>query len=169
MKIKAIRPIGKKKVYDITVADAEHYALKNNVASHNTGIYYSANNIFIIGRQQEKDSEGIKGWNFVLNIEKSRYVKEKSKLIFQVTYDGGISKWGGLLDEALAGGFVTKPSNGWYARKGEDKKYRLVDTDNKDFWLPIISTTEFQEYITDKYQLAYRSMFNGDFDDEGEE
>lgn len=138
------------------------------VMSGGTGGMYSSNTVFIIGKSQEKDADGIKGWNFSLSIEKSRFVREKAKLTFQVTYEGGLNKWGGLLDEALDGGFVTKPSNGWYQRKGEDKKYRLIDTNTKDFWLPILTTSEFQEFISDKYKLAHSVNMIAD-DEEGEE
>ena len=54
MKITKIEKVGKHKVYDITVADNHQYILENGVVTHNTGIYYSASNIFIIGRQQDK-------------------------------------------------------------------------------------------------------------------
>ena len=45
-----------------------------------TGIYYSADNIWIIGRRQNKTGTEVTGYDFVVNIEKSRYVKEKSKI-----------------------------------------------------------------------------------------
>ena len=124
-----------------------------DVVSGGTGIYYSADNIFIIGRQQEKDGTDVIGYNFIINVEKSRYVREKSKIPVEVTYEGGISKWSGLLDVALEGGFVVKPSNGWYSRKGEDDKYRLKDTYNKEFWLPILTKKEFREYVEDNYKV----------------
>ena len=50
-----------------------------------TGSYYSADNIFIIGRQQEKEGTEIVGYNFIINVEKSRYVKEKSKIPITVS------------------------------------------------------------------------------------
>jgi RecA/RadA recombinase len=84
------------------------------IVSGGTGLYYSADNIFIIGRQQEKEGTEVVGYNFIVNVEKSRFVREKSKIPVEVTFEGGISKWSGLLDVALAGGFVIKPSNGWY-------------------------------------------------------
>jgi RecA/RadA recombinase len=49
------------------------------IVSGGTGLYYSANQIFIVGRSQEKDGTEITGWNFTLNIEKSRFVKETEK------------------------------------------------------------------------------------------
>jgi hypothetical protein len=84
MKISSIKPIGRHRVYDISVADVEHYVLKNGVVTHNTGLIYSANQAFIIGKSQEKDGTELAGWNFTLNVEKSRFVREKSKLTFRV-------------------------------------------------------------------------------------
>ena len=68
------------------------------IVSGGTGIYYSADNIFIIGRQQEKEGTEVVGYNFIVNVEKSRFVREKSKIPVEVTFEGGISKWSGLLD-----------------------------------------------------------------------
>ena len=116
MKIKSIRCIGQHKVFDISVQDVEHYVLENGVVTHNTGPMYSANSVFIIGRAQEKDGTDLTGYTFTINIEKSRFVKEKSKLKFTVKFNGGIDKWSGLLDLALESGHVLKPSNGWYQK-----------------------------------------------------
>ena len=87
-----------------------------DVVSGGTGIYYSADNIWIIGRQQDKQGTEIKGYHFVINVEKSRYVKEKSKIPISVSWDGGVQRWSGILDIAIAGNYVAKPSAGWYCR-----------------------------------------------------
>ena len=63
-----------------------------------TGAYYGSDNIWILGRQQDKDADGIQGYHFVINVEKSRYVKEKSKIPITVSFEGGINRWSGLLD-----------------------------------------------------------------------
>ena len=104
------------------------------VVSGGTGIYYSADNIYIIGRQQEKTGQDLTGYNFIINVEKSRFVREKSKIPVEVSFEGGISKWSGLLDMAIESGHVIKPSNGWYQRvdmsTGEavEPKARKTDT-----------------------------------------
>jgi RecA/RadA recombinase len=131
-----------------------------------TGSYYSADNIFILGRQQEKEGTEVVGYNFIINVEKSRYVKEKSKIPVSVSFDGGISRWSGLLDIALDGGFVVKPSNGWYSKVDEDgviedKKYRIKETDTADFWLPILKSKRFQKFVADKYQIASGEIMQG--------
>jgi RecA/RadA recombinase len=132
-----------------------------------TGSYYSADNIFIIGRQQEKEGTEIVGYNFIINVEKSRYVKEKSKIPVTVSFDGGISKWSGLLDLALESGHVVKPSNGWYSKVDEDgviedKKYRIKETDTKEFWLPLLQQKTFQDFIGNKYSVTSGNIMNYD-------
>ena len=134
------------------------------IVSGGTGIYYSADNIFIIGRQQEKDGTNIIGYNFIINVEKSRFVREKSKIPIEVTFEGGISTWSGLLDVALEGGFVVKPSNGWYSKKGEEQKIRLKDTYTKEFWMPILTSKEFREFIEERYKMASNDMMINDMD-----
>jgi RecA/RadA recombinase len=135
-----------------------------------TGSYYSADNIFIIGRQQEKEGTEIVGYNFIINVEKSRYVKEKSKIPVTVRHDGGISRWSGLLNIALDSGHVIKPSNGWYSKVDkesgviEDKKYRIKETDSSEFWLPILKQKSFQDYVKDTYQIASGSIMQEDVD-----
>jgi RecA/RadA recombinase len=130
------------------------------VVSGGTGIYYSADNIFIIGRQQEKDGKDITGYNFIINVEKSRFVKEKSKIPIEVSWDKGISKWSGLMDMALESGHVIKPKVGWFQKvdmtTGEilDKNYRMADTYDFSFWHPILQCAKFNEFIEKKYAVA---------------
>jgi RecA/RadA recombinase len=132
-----------------------------------TGSYYSADNIFVIGRQQEKEGTEVVGYNFIINVEKSRYVREKSKIPVTVRHDGGISRWSGLLDIALDSGHVVKPSNGWYSKVDadgviEDKKYRIKETDTSDFWLPILKQKTFQDFVQNTYQIASGSIMQED-------
>ena len=136
-----------------------------DIVSGGTGIYYSADNIFIIGRQQEKGAEGLTGYNFIINVEKSRFVREKSKIPVEVSFEGGISTWSGLLDVALESGHVVKPQNGWYQKKGEEKKYRQNDTYNREFWMPILKDASFQEWIKNNYAISTTSLIS-EFTDE---
>jgi hypothetical protein len=157
---------------------------ENGVITHNTGSYYSADNIYIIGRQQEKTGTEITGYNFIINVEKSRHVREKSKIPVEVSFTGGISRWSGLLDIALESGHVIKPSNGWYSRVNgetgeiEDKKWRQKDTDSKEFWMEVLQDKTFTDWIKNRYQVAHGNMLTETddvsevleaIDDEGEE
>jgi len=126
------------------------------VVSGGRGGIYSSNQIFIITRTQEKDGTDLVGYNFTINIEKSRFVKEKSKLTFQVKFNEGINKYSGLMDIALASGHVIKPKNGWYQVAGIEKNYRFNDTQNAAFWDQILETDSFKEYVEYSYKLTHK-------------
>ena len=138
-----------------------------DIVSGGTGIYYSADNIWILGRQQDKKGTEIQGYHFVINVEKSRYVKEKSKIPITVSWDGGVRNYSGLLDVALAGGYVIKPSNGWYAAVDKETgevggKVRHEATLEKDFWDPIFETTDFKEFLKKQYSIGHQSLVSMD-------
>ena len=142
-----------------------------DVVSGGTGIYYSADNIFIIGRRQQKTGQEIMGYEFVINVEKSRFVREKSKIPVEVTWESGISKWSGLLDMALESGFVHKPTVGWYQaidpETGEvaDIKHRAKDL-GKDFWLPILSDKRFADWVQKRFTIGSVEMMGEEVSDE---
>jgi RecA/RadA recombinase len=141
-----------------------------DIVSGGTGAYYSADAIWIIGRQQEKVDKEIKGYHFIINIEKSRHVREKAKIPVSVTFEGGISKWSGLMEVAEAGGYVVKPKVGWYEAvdpsTGEvlcDKMMRAKEiVDNKEFWLMMLEKTDLATFIKEKYTMATKSLLEDD-------
>jgi RecA/RadA recombinase len=139
-----------------------------DIVSGGTGIYYSADNIWIIGRRQKKTGTEITGYDFVINVDKSRYVKEKSKIPISVSWDGGVAKYSGLLDVALAGQYVAKPSNGWYClvdqETGEmlEPKRREKDTLTEEFWAPVFANTDFKEFLKKQYQIGHKSLVDMD-------
>ena len=138
------------------------------IVSGGTGIYYSADNIWILGRQQNKVGTEIKGYHFVINVEKSRYVKEKSKIPISVSWEGGVEPYSGLLAVGLAGNYVAKPSNGWYCHvdrsTGElmDAKVREKDTLKAEFWKPILEETDFKDFVNKQYAIGSESIVSMD-------
>lgn len=141
-----------------------------DIVSGGTGSYYSADAIWIIGRQQEKDGKEVSGYHFVINIEKSRHVREKSKIPITVTYEGGISKWSGLLDIAEQGGFIRKPKVGWYEAINPETGEVLTDSlkrakeisNNGEFWTMMMEKTSLANYIKSKYTVASGSLIEED-------
>jgi hypothetical protein len=169
MKITQIKKVGRKPVYDLSVAEVEHYVLKNGVVTHNTGIYYSANQIFIISKSQEKDGDQLSGFKFTINIEKSRYVREKAKLPFTVLYESGVQKWSSLFELAQEAGYIIKPKVGWYAlvdqSTGEisEKSYRAKDIENDNaFFEKLVKDENFKEFIEKKFKLSGGSEIHHD-------
>ncbi|AHY25289.1 RecA-like recombination protein [Serratia phage PS2] len=134
------------------------------VMTGGSGIMYSADTVFIIGRRQIKDGTELEGYQFVLNAEKSRTVKEKSKFFIDVTFKGGIDPFSGLLDVAMDLGFVVKPKNGWFAKSyldeetgemvTEEKNWRANATRSLEFWGDMIKHEPFREAVRMKYKLG---------------
>lgn len=159
--------------YDIPMVAVNHIYMEQGlypkaIVSGGTGVYLSADNIYIIGRQQEKDGTDLAGYNFIINVEKSRHVREKSKIPIQVKFEGGLSTWSGLLEMALESGAVIKPSNGWYSRvdletgEVEEKKWRAKDTDCAEFWGQVIKSEKFKDWIEANYKVSNGSLINAE-------
>ena len=131
-----------------------------DVMSGGTGIYYSANQIFFMGRRQNKKGTEVQGYDFIVTVDKSRFVKEKSRIPITVSWDDGVGLYSGLLDIALVGGQVIKPSNGWYQRVDQETgeliepKVREKDTKTAEFWEPILNETNFKEFVREGYQIG---------------
>jgi RecA/RadA recombinase len=140
------------------------------IVSGGTGIYYSADNIWIIGRRQEKTGTEVTGYDFVINVEKSRFVKEKSKIPINVTWEGGINQSSGFLEAALEGGYVIKPKVGWYMGKnpetGEELSgnLRAKQLDN-EFWQMILHRTNFISWVEKKYKISSGPILQESSDD----
>ena len=130
-----------------------------DIVSGGTGIMYSADNVWIVGRRQQKKGTEVKGYDFIINVEKSRFVKEKSRVPISVTWEGGIDPYSGLLDVALVGGWVAKPYNGWYApvdkSTGElGTKVREADTRKREFWDDMLADDGFKDFVRKGYQIG---------------
>ena len=130
------------------------------VVSGGTGIIYSANTIFIITKKQVKEDDEISGWEFVINIEKSRYVKEKAKLPFKVTYTDGILKHSALFDLAVEAGLIVKATAQTWSQVDPDtgelyppKKTKTIEND-VEFLYRLVEHPTFKEFVKNKYMLS---------------
>jgi len=68
---------------------------------------------------------------------------------------------------ALAGGYVTKPSNGWYAtvdmETGEvGAKVRYDQTLEQEFWQPVFDSTDFKEFVKKQYTIGFKEQVSMD-------
>jgi RecA/RadA recombinase len=144
------------------------------IVSGGTGIMYSANQVFIITKSQEKAKDDtLAGWKFTINIEKSRYVREKSKLPFTVLYGSGIQKWSALFELAMEAGHLVKPKVGWYQLIDPDtgevseKNYREAEVQqNDDFFEKLVASQSFKDFVEKKYKLSAGEANSSDIDEE---
>lgn len=169
MRVVKVTPVGKMPVYDVTVDGAEHYLLENGVVTHNTAVTYSANQIFVITKSQEKATNGdLDGWNFNITIHKSRTVREKSKFSMRVMYGDGIKKYSGILDLAVDSGLVQKPKKGYYQLVdettgelfGKEVKEKATETD--EFLGYVLKSEKFKSWVRDTFKLSATSLISAD-------
>lgn len=136
-----------------------------DIVSGGTGAMYSANNVWVIGRRQEKEGTEITGYDFMIKIEKSRFAREGTVVPISVSFDGGIQRWSGLLEVGLETGHIVKPKNGWYTAvdtaNGTDlfgKNFRKADTQNLEFWSTVFEKTDFLSAVQKRYSLIPPSI-----------
>jgi len=125
-----------------------------------TGPMYSANNIFFISKSQEKDGKEFIGSKFTIIAEKSRTIKEKSKIPVTVTFEDGVDVFSGVIEWAMEYGSIVKPKNGWYAlvdmETGEvqEPNLRLKEMNQAKHLIPLLKDKNFQKFVEEKYLLA---------------
>lgn len=130
-----------------------------------TGLYFVCSSIVLgSSKAKDKNSEGeVDGVIITASTKKGRFCKEFSKLKFLIQHNGGIHPYYGIMEDALEGGYVVKPNQGFYTRPcvDGDKKWRESEIWRlaQEFWTPILRDTDFKKYIEDAY------MFKGEIHD----
>jgi RecA/RadA recombinase len=157
--------IGYLKPLDIPMVAAGHVynemsLFPKEILSGGTGYYLLAQNVFFISRSQDKNktTNEIEGWKFNVTVEKSRLVKEKSKIMVEVSYERGINPWSGLLDIALETGHVLNPKQGQYTKKDDETVYTQKKTNTRAFWESILQDETFKTAVKDMFTVASGSI-----------
>lgn len=127
-----------------------------------TAVKLVANTAIIFSKSQEKDGTDLAGFNVHLNIFKSRYIKEKSRLSMLLRFDGGFDQFSGIIDLGVESGMIVVPSKGYYQIVDGDtgelieggKKFRRKDIENPTYLVPIMRSEKFKRHIRDVYCLA---------------
>lgn len=124
------------------------------------GIMLAANTVFFISKAQDKDGKDLLGYNFTLIAEKSRFIREKSRIPVSVKFDSGIEKWSGMFDLARELGWIEMPSSGWYTAKNPHtgevfvERTRAKDIEDSDeFWEKLFAAG-FDNDIQKRYCLT---------------
>lgn len=145
-----------KKIYAYFVAhtyDTQEMFSKK-VVSGGTGIMYSSDTVVIVGKSQDKEGKDLKGFTFTLNIDKSRTIKEKSKIPIVASYEHGIHKYSGLKDIAVECGIVEK------VRKrsnmlvfGDMEIAEKDEAMNDEFWEKVLKESDLADILKKYYKL----------------
>lgn len=128
------------------------------IMSGGTGVYLSSDTILFISRAQEKEGTEVVGYNFNLRIEKSRFVKEKSVIPINVTWNGGVNPFSALFNIALECGIISETKKGFYSFVDGDTGEILIEstrksTFGKEHFVKILKMKRFQEFVVSTYQI----------------
>ena len=125
-----------------------------------SGALYASDAVWIVGRRTNKDDDkNVSGYDFIINVDKSRTIRERSVVPISVSWKGGIEKNSGLLEIGLLGKYVIKPKKGLYV--GVNPKTGEIINDEADkentvrdeFWKPIFEQTDFKEFVRRFYSI----------------
>lgn len=122
----------------------------------------SSNTVLFISKAQDKDGTELQGFKFTLIVEKSRFVKEKSKFPIHVSFEGGVQPLSGIFELALESGEIISPTKGFYQLVDKDsgellhegKKFRRAELEaTNNYLMDILRRKSFRDYIEDTYML----------------
>lgn len=129
------------------------------------GPMYNSNDVWVIGKRTDSEGKGkdkvILGNEFVINIEKSRIVRERSQFPVNVNYEEGIQKWAGLFDIAMYGEFINVVNKGWYSSVLGDKKFHRSDVEYDDaFWTELTARQDFKDFLINLFTLGNKPLIS---------
>jgi hypothetical protein len=122
---------------------------------------YNPDAVWIIGKNQLKEKDEITGSKFIIRVNKSRYVKERSQFPITVRWGEGIAKWSGFEDVAEQLNVITASKIGRSAAytynsiDGNDYQVLASEIDSDDvFWNRVISETDLTYRMESLYNIG---------------
>jgi len=137
-------PAGKKNVPFLLVnheySTTDLYAKK--VQSGGTGPAYGSSIVISMTKSKDKDDTDNTGTFLTCTNIKNRFAKETSQVKLSIKFDKGLNPYSGLLDIASDLGYITSPSQGYFAVKGfEDVKFRKKQLEyEEEMWIKLLNT-----------------------------
>lgn len=160
--IKEIREVGPRDVFDVET-ECSHYLLANGIVSHNSGAIYAASSVLTLSKAKEKDLSTNETTGVIITITatKSRLTKENTKIKCLVKYDGGLSRYYGLLELAEAAGIFKKISTRYELEDGTKVFGKAINENPEKYYTPA-ALEKINEYI--KKVFSYGASSEKPFD-----
>ena len=149
-----------KRVVGINVRDVHHYILENGIISGNSGgggLKFAADQIAMISKRKEKVGDEVVGNVVHVKLFKSRITKENKMVDVLITYQGGLSRYYGLLDMAERYGIFKKVSTRYELPDGSKQFGTAIYKDPERFF-----TKEVLEKINEGVKKEYSYGIEGD-------
>lgn len=145
--------------------------IPEEIVGGGTGGTYGSDNIWIIGRQQDRSTTGDKevlGYSFIIKVKKSRFIKEDSKIPIRVYWEEGLKHYSGLSDLAVEFGLIKETKQGRspaYEYEGVTVLAKDIDSDEA-FWSAIFENTDMKERIRTKFKIDGKTKLEESTSDE---
>lgn len=123
------------------------------------GFVYATSGIVFLKKYQikedEVDAQGnaikVKKGNILkATAEKNRFVPEGMVGEIYLSFETGLNKWYGLLNDALDANLVSEPAQGWYQFAHQENKIRKKELYKSANWVGMID--KLAEHIRNKYK-----------------
>ena len=119
-------------------------------------VFLASDDVWFISRSQDKDGKELMGYNFTLNIDKSRSIKEGSKFPINVTWENGIDKYSGLYELAKEFGAL-QVAGAWVKvmdlSTGELSGNKRAAAIGSEFYDELLKHQPFVDFVKNKYCL----------------
>jgi len=119
-------------------------------------IFLASDDVWFISRAQDKEGKDLVGYNFTLNIDKSRTIKEGSKFPINVTWVDGIDKYSGLYELAKEFGAL-QVAGAWVKvmdlSTGELSGNKRAAAIGSEFYDELLKHQPFVDFVKNKYCL----------------
>ncbi len=119
-------------------------------------VFLASDDVWFISRSQDKDGKELVGYNFTLNIDKSRTIKEGSKFPIKVGWEEGIDKYSGIYELAKEFGAL-QVAGAWVKAMdlstGELSNNMRASAIGSDYYDELLNHQPFKDFVKNKYAL----------------
>lgn len=125
------------------------------------GFIYATSAIIHLRKTLEKEEEenlatgktekNVKGAILKAHTEKNRFIPQGAKGEIYISFEHGVNRWYGMLEDAMEFEMVKVESQGWYTLPG-GKKVRKKDLYKSDVWKPMLE--ELNAKVENSYKFA---------------
>lgn len=139
------------------------------IISGGTGAQYSANVALIVSKRKNQQDKEEGGKEFVITVDKSRFVKEGQRFPIAIPEDGKLKKWTGLFDLALECGYIVKDGMKYSVPSIPDfeKAWKKDIQNSEQFWKMMFAKTDMMKVIEDSIKVSsdQSELFNAEEDE----
>lgn len=124
------------------------------IISGGSGVLLSANQAIVMTKRNSKEEDN--ATDFVMNIYKSRFIKEGIRLPLVIESSGSLKKYSGLFDLSLETGFLLKDGMKYFCQElpNYEKQWKKDIINNKEFWEDVLNNTNFQKVIENALSVS---------------